>query len=273
MNVHIENKEIFNDYWNSTIFSMKMGSVLYGLNDKFSDTDFISIRAPSRNQIYSFTKSIHQVQYKDLEYKVDYVFTDVFSFFWYMLNGDYTINFEIMHSDDFKKSYFGSFFNFLTKDLKTYNIILAYLGFANRDIKYFFKKETDRDKIKKLLHIERSLYFAKKIFYDYENFNLIVPELIDKKNELLSMKKEDLNNDFFVSKLSLLTMEISNFRKDILNVSLEKKEIFRFLSLESQKKLDEALFNLSKDAIFVKKQQEFIDNKDFYFVNENGLKY
>lgn len=273
MNIHIEDKDIFNDYWDSTIFSMKMGSVLYKLNDKDSDTDFISIIAPPENHIYSFNKSIHQIQYKDIENKVDYVFTDVFSFFWNLLNGDSTINFEILHSDDFKKSEFGRRFSFLTPELRTYNIIIAYLGFANRDIKYFFNEKTKRGRIKKLIHIERGLSFAKKIFYDYENFSLIDNYLISLKENLNNINENDLTESYFSDKIKNLTSEIKNFRQDVINKALEKKELTRFLSLNYQKKLDETLANLKKDPYFAKKQMCSINSEHYYLVNENGLKY
>ena len=170
MNIHIEDKKLFHDLLDSTVFNIKMGSHLYGTSDADSDIDFLCVYAPSTNQIASFNKSIHQLQFKDVEHNTDYVFTDLYSFFWNLLNGDSTINFEVLHSDDFKNSEFGKHFNELTPNLRTYSIIVAYLGFANRDIKYFWKEKTDREKIKKLIHIIRGFNFAKKIFYDYENF-------------------------------------------------------------------------------------------------------
>lgn len=272
MNIHIKDIGLYNKFWSSTMFSMKMGSVLYKLQDEDSDTDFIAITVPSVNQMNSFNKSIHQLQYKDENHKVDYVFTDVYSFFWNMLNGDSTINFEVVHSEDFKKSEFGKMFSEITPGLRTYSIIVAYLGFANRDIKHFWKEKTDREKIKKLIHIERGFSFAKKIFYDYENFSLIDENLIKRKETLSAITDNNLN-DVCKSYLESFSSEIKNFRQEVVNKSLEKKELTRFLEIEKQKKLDEILLHLSNTPLFLNKQQKYMDLEPYYLVNENELTY
>jgi predicted nucleotidyltransferase len=272
MNIHITDIELYKKLWSSTIFNMKMGSVLYGLGDKESDTDFISIIAPSVNQMNSFNKSIHQLQYKDDFHKVDYVFTDIYSFFWNLLNGDSTINFEVVHSDDFKNSEFGSLFKEIMPNLRTYSIIISYLGFANRDIKYFWREKTDREKIKKLIHIVRGFSFAKQIFYDYQNFKLVDENLLSRKRFLTELSGENLN-DVCKSYLKSYSDEIKLFRQDVVNKALEKKELTRFLDVSSQKKLDEILLHLSKTPLFLNKQIQYIDLEPYYLVNENELKY
>jgi len=249
-----------------------MGSVLYGLSDKESDTDFIAITAPSINQMNSFNKSIHQLQYKDESHKVDYVFTDVYSFFWNLLNGDSTINFEVVQSEDFKNSEFGRMFSEITPGLRTYSIIVAYLGFASRDIKYFWKEKTDREKIKKLIHIERGFSFAKQIFYDYENFSLIDENLIKRKETLSALTGNTLN-DVCKSYIESFSEEIKTFRQEVVNKALEKKELTRFLEVEKQKKLDEILLHLSNTPLFLNKQDKYIDLEPYYLVNENELTY
>jgi len=284
MNIHIKDEKLFNDLWSSTIFSMKMGSVLYGLNDKDSDTDFICITAPAKNQTNSFIKSIHQIQYKDELNNVDYVFTDIYSFFWNLLNGDSTINFEVLHSEDFKSSDFGKLFSEITPELRTYSIIIAYLGFAKRDIKYFHKEKTLRDKFKKILHIERGYRFANEIFRNYNGFNLkneyvlaskkqysMLMDLdkIRSENKIEEFSDEELFNDF----LDLYSGEIEILRKNFINKALENKELTRFLNIESQKKLDKILLDFSKTTYFKEKQLEYIDLEPYYLVNENELKY
>jgi len=272
MNIHITDKELYHKLWSSTMFSMKMGSFLYGLGDKESDTDFISITAPSINHINSFNKSIHQLQYKDESHKVDYIFTDVYSFFWNLLNGDSTINFEVVHSDDFKKSEFGILFKEIIPNLRTYSIIISYLGFANRDIKYFWREKTDREKIKKLIHIVRGFSFAKQIFYDYNNFKLVDEDLLNRKIILTELSGESLN-DVCKSYLESYSEEIKSFRQDVVNKALEKKELSRFLDVNSQRKLDEILLHLSNTSLFLNKQSKYIDLEPYYLVNENELKY
>lgn len=277
MNIHIQDDKLFHDLLDSTFFNVKMGSPLYNLNDAESDTDFLCVYSPSQNQMTSFNKSIHQIQFKDIEHKTDYVFTDLYSFFWNLLNGDSTINFEVLHSEDYKKSEFGEYFKNLTPKLRTYSIIVAYLGFANRDIKYFWKEKTKRDKFKKLLHIERGLRFAKQIFYDYDRFSLIDDALISKKkiyDILLSDNaKETENIEVYKTQLEMFEHEIKAFRQDVLNVALEKKEIRRFLSVKEQIELDDNLLHFSNKPTFCNKQKRFMSIEPYYLVNENELKY
>ena len=272
MNIHIQDDKLFHDLLDSTFFNIKMGSHLYGTCDANSDTDFLCVYSPSLNQMTSFNKSIHQIQFKDAEHKTDYVFTDIYSFFWNLLNGDSTINFEILHSEDFKKSEFGEYFSKLAPKLRTYSIVVAYLGFANRDIKYFWKEKTDREKIKKLLHIVRGFNFAKKIFYDYENFSLFDASLLEKKKALQHFQGEALK-EVFESSLKSLVEEIKTFRQDVLNVALDKKEIRRFLSVEEQIKIDDDLLHFSNKPTFCNKQKRFMSIVPYYQVNENELKY
>lgn len=272
MNIHIGDNKLFHELLDSTFFNTKMGSHLYGMCDAESDTDFLCVYSPSLNQVTSFNRSIHQIQYKDIEHKVDYVFTDLYSFFWNLLNGDSTINFEVLHSEDFKKSEFGETFKNITPKLRTYSIIVAYLGFANRDIKYFWREKTEREKIKKLLHIIRGFNFAKQIFYDYENFSLKKNVLIEKRKALQDFSGEALN-DIFKSQLSSLSEEIKTFRQDVVNVALDKKEITRFLSVDAQIKLDDDLFHFSNKPLFLNKQKRFMTIEPYYLVNENELKY
>ena len=272
MNIHIKDDKLFHDLLDSTFFNVKMGSDLYGLKDEHSDTDFLCIYSPSVNQMTSFNKSIHQIQYKDIEHHVDYVFTDLYSFFWNLLNGDSTINFEILHSEEYKHSEFGEFFKDITSNLRTYSVIVAYLGFANRDIKHFWKEKTERDKIKKLLHIIRGFDFANQIFYNYENFSLSTNTLKEKKKSLQTLNGKALD-DVCKSCLDSLSEEIKLFRQNVLNVALDKKEITRFLSVEFQKKLDDDLFHFSNKPLFLNKQKKFRDIEPYYSVNENELKY
>lgn len=272
MNIHIKDKVLFDDLLDSTFFNIKMGSDLYGLRDENSDTDFLCIYAPSLNQMSSFNKSIHQIQYKDIEHEVDYVFTDMYTFFWNLLNGDSTINFEIIHTSDYKNSEFGEYFDFLTPKLRSYSTIVSYLGFANRDIKHFWKEKTDRDKVKKLLHIERSFNFAKQIFNDYENFSLIDNSLLEKRKLYQLLSGQGLN-EFCKGYIESISEDIKKFRQEILNVALEKKEINRFLSFDDQEELDDKLFHFSQKPIFLNKQQKFLSLEPYYLVNENELKY
>jgi len=273
MNIHIQDNKLFTNLLDSTIFNIEMGSNLYGLKDENSDTDFLCIYAPPVNQISSFNKSIHQIQYKDVNHKVDYVFTDLYSFFWNLFNGDSTINFEVLHTEEYKKSEFGETFKYITPQLRTYNVIVAYLGFANRDIKYFWKEQTTRDKIKKILHIYRGLYFAKQIFYDYKNFSLTKHNLSNERKRFEGYELEKELDNVFKQELDFLYNEIKTFRQEVLNVALEKKEIIRFLSVEHQRQLDDALYHFSNKPMFLNKQKRFMDLDAYYSINENELKY
>ena len=151
MNIKINKEEA--DY----IFSLNnkqyiFGSKLYGTSNDDSDTDILVIYESFHKERDVFYPNYHQFQYDDLENNKQYVFTSKEMFYKNLLSGDSTINSDIVLFND----------NFIDiKDklniCRTYKVIKAYIGFANRDIKNINKGKN------KHFHIERSLYSAEKL--------------------------------------------------------------------------------------------------------------
>jgi len=121
MNLHI-NKEQFDVLMNSKLIGkFIIGSKLYGIDNDNSDTDYLIIYQPFKNQIFSAFTNHHQFQYKDVDYNIDYNFVDVITFVRNLTKGDSTINYELLYSDDFAKSKLG-FLSEIKDKFKTYTI-------------------------------------------------------------------------------------------------------------------------------------------------------
>ena len=78
MNIHIEDKELFEELKRISLFNIKIGSIMYGLGNKESDVDILYVYVPSEDEINSISSSFHQYQFK--EDGVDYMFCDIFTF-------------------------------------------------------------------------------------------------------------------------------------------------------------------------------------------------
>jgi predicted nucleotidyltransferase len=78
MNIHITDIELFEKLSISTIFSIEIGSKMYGLDNDNSDRDILCIYATSDNELNSFYMTHHQIQYK--ENNTDYIFVNIHNF-------------------------------------------------------------------------------------------------------------------------------------------------------------------------------------------------
>ncbi len=133
-----------------------------------SDEDFLYIYATSQNELNSFIQTNHQLQYK--EDGIDHNFVSIHTFIRNIINGDSTINFEVVHSEELKNTWL-FFLHELKKSFNTYTIARSYLGIARRDCKHWHKAETDYDKRKKLMHIVRGYLYALNLISNEFNFN------------------------------------------------------------------------------------------------------
>lgn len=261
MNIHLKDEKEFERLKDSTLVKVEIGSSLFGLKNQNSDSDVMHLTTKSDNLKSSFLWEHHQLQYKSAN--VDYLFCDVYTFIRNLLSGDSTINFEVIHTEDIKNSCL-SFLYEMRKDFYSYNIVKSYLGFAKRDFKYIM----DDGKVngKKASHIYRSIQSAKDILSGgYSNsFNsehLIVMKSL--KENSYEKNVEDLLNH--------LKLEMEMLRSE-LNRLLESKQIHRVLSLDSQRKLDNHLKELTNSEGY--KAKLFDINKDiFYDALEKGIKY
>jgi len=264
MNIHFTNKKLFEDLCKATLFRAKIGSHAYGLNDSESDIDFLNIYVPSENERNSFSFTHHQFQYK--EDNIDYIFVSLPNFLRNALNGDSTINFEVINCQDIKNSSLDFLYD-LRGAFNNYPIIRAYLGFAKRDLKHVHQGPDDREKNKRLVHALRGYYFAKTI---YENkFTNILPD--EKLQEIKSLK---LITDYKLrdEKIKEIGEMVEKFRT-LVNSELDKGSLVRFMKPENQKVLDNKLNRLYQTNEYLDSSGHIIDMTMIYDANENGVKY
>jgi len=72
MNIHFNDKELFEKLKSATIAKIVVGSNMYGTQNSSSDIDYLYIYATSENELNSFVKVHHQLQYyydKETNYK------------------------------------------------------------------------------------------------------------------------------------------------------------------------------------------------------------
>ena len=222
---------------------------MYGTKDEYSDTDKLFIYIPSIEDDISFTTTHHQFQYK--KNNIDYLFINIYDFIRNSLNGDSTINFEIICSEKLKGSYLEFLYD-MRLAFHNYKTIRSYLGLCRRDIKYLNKSGTsERDKNKKLGHILRGYSFAKSIL-DRNFTPQIKGDLYDKITEIKTYnfeKRLELTN--------ILRDKISNLRDDV-NMMLDNNNLNlpSYMTEENQQILDKHLKKLYKSDIWSNKKKE-----------------
>ena len=263
MNIKLKNKVLFDDLYNSSFIRIEVGSSMYGLKHKKSDTDILCIYNTSKNELNSVFKSFHQIQLK--KNNTDYLFTNIHNFISNSISGESTINFEVINS----KKLINSPLNFLYENKKmfiNYKVLKAYTGFAKRDIKRInIDAKTDFEKNKKVTHILRSILFAEKIL---NNIELELSE-----NEINLIKNKIWNiSDFRNRELYLKSLSDRNekLRKQITGLYNNNK-LIKYMKIENQKYIDNKIFELLKNTK-IKKADNF-DLNIFYDTNENWVKY
>lgn len=162
MNIHFTDKQLFNELKNATITKVVVGSHLYGTNNENSDTDVLHIYATSQQELNTVFTTNHQLQYK--ENNTDYLFVSLHSFIKNILNGDSTINFEVIQSEQLQNTSL-QWLNDFKNDFITYTILKSYIGLVKRDLKHFYKSKTDYEKNKQFEHIIRGLLYVNSILY------------------------------------------------------------------------------------------------------------
>ncbi|MDJ1470594.1 DNA polymerase beta superfamily protein [Xanthocytophaga flava] len=263
MNIHFKEESLFAKLIKATIVQLEVGSPLYGLQDEHSDRDLLCIYYPFHNQLSSFTQTHHQLQYKAQH--IDYLFVDIFTFIRNTLSGDSTLNFEAIHIENLQYTPLEFLYTYRTY-FYNYQIIKAYLGFANRDLKQYWQQTSERDASKKYIHAERGFLFAKSIFQ--KNFILKDAILLEKRQNFISLslsaRKETLKE---------LQNEIDYFRKTVLTTAIESGKLTRYMQPLHQKEIDTYLQRLKSLPHYQYAQTEEFNLDLFYTVNENGLSY
>ena len=168
MNIHFTDKQLFNELKNATIAKVVVGSHLYGTNNENSDTDVLHIYATSQQELNTVFTTNHQLQYK--ENNTDYLFVSLHSFIKNILNGDSTINFEVIQSGQLQNTQL-QWLNDFKNDFITYTIIKSYIGLVKRDLKFFYKAKTQYQKNKQQEHIIRGLLYVNNMLYSNWSFS------------------------------------------------------------------------------------------------------
>ncbi len=251
MNIRIKNFDFYEQLKTRALVRLEFGSYLYGTKNEKSDTDYLYIYRTSESELRSFLQSKHPFQFKEDGF--DHNFVSVHAFIRNLLDGDSTIHFEVLHSDDLKNCAELKFLYDMRYDLVNYSIIKSYLGLARRDLKLRHKQKTEYDFAKAVLHAYRGFFYAESLME--QKFTL-------KNKKYLSVYE---SNTFDID---LLFSQIDILRNDLNS----NNQFNRYISLENAQKLDFHLHQLMKSDIWNALNWEM--NLDlFYNAFENGVEY
>lgn len=266
MNIHFTNKEAFELLKEASIFSIEIGSTMYGTTNEQSDKDLLHVYIPCIEELTSFVETHHQFQYK--ENGVDYLFVNIFQFFRNALNGDSTINFEVINHFSLENTVFDWVYK-SRSIFANYRILKSYLGMARRDIKHLSKAKTIRDKNKRLAHVVRSYYFIQDILN--KEFTPLVQN--ERLTEILtihqlvdSRKRHEL--------MTLWNEKIEKLR-NLVNEKLDNHSLnlpYYMLPFH-QKLLDDFIQNLIKEKNVTSSLYFELLKEQLYDINENGIIY
>lgn len=265
MNIHFTDIELFEQLKKATLAKIIVGSQMYGTNTTVSDTDFLYIYATSENELLSAIQTHHQLQYID-ENGNDHNFVSLHTFIRNILNGDSTINFEVVQSNELFGTCLG-WINYHKNSFITYTIIRSYLGLCRRDVKHFHKANTDYLKKKRLGHIIRGYLYARDMIYNQWNFTLVN----------IKLKSIIDNLDIFTNKtLREYEKEISDLRNE-LNEKFNNKTLgyAQHMNVEDSIEFTNDLLVFCKSETFKQKQSHLDDFDLVSFLNafENWVEY
>lgn len=265
MNIHFSDDILFEQLKESSIIRIEVGSTMYKLETDKSDVDYLYIYPTSENETNSFLKSHHQLQYK--ENGIDHNFVSLHTFLHNVINGDSTINFEVLNSYMLSGTEL-EFLYMMRKEFYNYSIVRSYLGLLRRDYKFYFKCKSEDEEKKKLIHIVRGYHFAESILNG--DFNVLNSTILNMaghiRNETTAADRTTIAHDY-LSKSGELRSQ--------LNTKLANKEIIKYLAIDTQKKLDKHLFELIKSDSYQQRKNtlNFFDLSKFYDAFENWVEY
>jgi len=269
MNIHITEKSEFERLKLASLVSCQFGSILYQTNDEFSDVDLHYVYTTSVVELNSYLKSHHHLQFK--EDGVDHIFVNLHTLLNNVIKADSTVLFEIIQSDLLKGTHLDFLFQMKSAFI-SYAIVRSYIGLANRDCKFFHKKETHREQIKALGHIYRGYYFAKSLMEG--NYSLINNNFLEIFNEIKQIGETDFTNKKkFLSEGQKLVTDIRlNLTEKFNN---KKLGMPKYISVDNQILLDKNINNLMNSDTW-KTKQNFLTNfnlTSFYDAFENEISY
>ena len=275
MNIKFSDENLFKNLLESSLVSLPIGSVLYGLQHPQSDRDFLHILPTFKQEEESFLRNFHQLQYKKVVEKIletpeDHIFVSLHTFLKNCIVGESTINFECLHSVTLQESKL-SFLYEQRKSFYNYCIMRAYLGFCERDIKHYKKRQTDTDRASGIIHVQRGLLFAQNIFQD--NFELIIDDLVDFGSDVRANYKE------FERFLPIYLESAKDFRQETLNKAYERGNLVRYMLPENQKILDNSLSEFITTNFYQQKRNQITPENQtqimemYYKSFENWVEY
>jgi len=266
-----KDKELFDNLMKATFVKVEVGSKMYGLEHKDSDTDLLCIYNTSKRELNMFDRSHHQIQFKVND--VDYLFINIHSFLSNAISGDSTINFEVINS----KQILGSELDFLYKYRKyfyNYKIIRSYLGLARRDLKRIdIDGKTEFGKNKKIAHAYRGIISAQNIINILFSDTHKDKEIFLRENEINEIKTEiwTLKNWKDRKIYSAELMKICNELRKHVNIVYDNNIFTSYMGVDEQRVINSALELLFENTETI--QMKNFDMTDFYDANENDIKY
>lgn len=253
MNIHFTDENLFQVLIESSIFSIRVGSAMYGTNIKDSDVDILVIYPDGILNYQGITRTHHQLQFKDTQNNIDYIFCTIQQFINNTLSGDSTINFEVINSLALRDN---KMLGYLYKNpvFFNYNIIKSYLGLAERDYKSLKKEFTP----KKLMHFVRGVIISNYLI-NRNDLNFLDSNLmrIIKQNsdDLIDVRLNSTKDDYRI----LYYYNMLRASKTELNRMLDAKEITKGITAEDAHDINKFLFNLCSKEEYQEKQQHFIN--------------
>jgi len=283
MNIHFNDFNLFLQLKNNTIFNTKVGSHMYNLNNENSDVDYLNIYLEERSSVLW---EHHQLQYKENNenhnLSIDHNFSSLQSFIRNILTGDATINFEVLYSEDLKNSSLNWLYDIRDK-FQNYQIIRSYIGLTKRDFKMFLRESKEfkiinNENSKKLSHFLRGYVFS--IMLIEKNFDILmntnylseVSNGLTDNRFLYNLKNSNFEiDDKFIKFILNIGNEKLDELRNVLNKKFEKKEISRYLDIETLEFVDNKVIELNKNFNL---KNYVIDYGDIlYDALENGIEY
>lgn len=252
MNIHFTDEKIFFKLMSSSLFKIRFGSHIYGLNNEKSDSDIMVIYAEPSINSQSFFKTHHQFQYK--KDGVDYVFLTLQQFISNCLSGDSTINFEVLHTEELNNNNMLSFLYENREMFYNYNICKSYLGFAKRD--YNALKKKGQYTGKKASHFVRGVMTAHHIIDNkdvskvYEGEEIRMLKFLKNKTTILDEEVKEIL-EMYEKLMSLL--------RERINEILSLRDIEKSISSVNAYKLNKFIYDLVNTEEYKSKQLEWID--------------
>ena len=251
MNIHFDDKELFEQLKFNTIFTIDVGSSMYGLTTENSDIDKLHIYLESKENSNSIFRTHHQLQYKNNN--VDYLFTSLTQFINNILSGDSTINYEVLKSIKFKET-FPELYNAL--DFKHLEVAKSYLGMCKRDLKIINYYENNDEKLhKKLYHVVRGVLFAESIIYNKKLFG-VDSVMFECFRTLYDIKTMKITEKEFYEMKQLYTHLMNEYRELV-----DKKIKNNKNDISIYRNIDKAIINIYSDF----GNLEVIDYKDYIY--------